>query len=92
MGLVLGGAVFAAGLVVVFAGARPRGRLAGFVLLAVGAVIALVGGAPRSAGSVALTVGVTLVPLLVVADLLRRQLERAGEADQEPVTLDDEPR
>lgn len=92
VGLAIGAAVAVVGLVVVFAGGRPRGRVVGFVVLAVGAVLALVGAAPRSSGSVAVTVGVTLVPVLVVADQLRRRLERHEAAGTSPISLDDEPR
>ena len=88
-GLGIGLAVFLAGLGVVFAGARFRGRLAGLAGMALGALLAVVAAPPRPSWLAAATVAVTLVPLLVIALLLHRRLAaRSGRSDS---SLDDDP-
>jgi hydrogenase-4 membrane subunit HyfE len=89
-GLLVGVGVFLVGLVVTFAGAGPRGRVRGFTLLAFGAVLAVATAPPRPSWVVAVTVALTLVPLVVIADVLGRRLE--ARPDRDPVTLDDDPR
>ena len=90
MGLGLGVAVFLVGLVLTFAGSRVGRRVPGFAVTAVGAVIAVGASSARPAWPAAITVALTLVPLVVVATGLARRLDhvtRPGGA-----TLDDDPR
>lgn len=99
--LLIGGlVVFAAGFAVVFAGARPGARVAGFLIQSVGAVTAIAAARPAGpAGSwaVAVTVALTLAPLLVIALALARKLDALTMVDPERsgaarASLDDEPR
>jgi hypothetical protein len=90
VGLGLGVAVFVTGLVLTFAGTRVGRRVPGFALAAVGAVIAVGASSARPAWPAAITVALTLVPLVLVAAGLARRLDhvtRPGDA-----TLDDDPR
>jgi hypothetical protein len=90
VGLGLGVAVFVVGLVVTFAGSRVSRRVPGFAIAAVGAVLAVGSSSARPSWPVALTVALTLVPLVLVAAGLARRLDhltRAGDA-----SLDDDPR
>lgn len=90
MGLGLGMALFLIGLVLTFAGTRVARRVPGFAVAAVGAVVAVGASSARPAWAAATTVGLTLVPLLLVAAGLARRLDhitRPGDA-----TLDDDPR
>jgi hypothetical protein len=90
VGLGLGVAVFVVGLVATFAGTRVRRRVPGFAIAAVGAVMAVAASSARPAWPAAITVALTLVPLVLVAAGLARRLDhvtRPGDA-----TLDDDPR
>jgi hypothetical protein len=90
VGLWLGVVVFLVGLVLTFAGTRVDRRVPGFAVAAVGAVITVAASSARPAWPAAVTVALTLVPLVLVAVGLARRLDhvtRPGAA-----TLDDDPR
>lgn len=85
-----GVAVFAAGLVMVFAGTRLRGRLVGLAAMGAGALFGLVASDPGSTATwtMAATTVVTLAGLLGFAAALERWASRRGELS---APIDDEP-
>jgi hypothetical protein len=89
-GLWIGGAIFVLGLAVTFVGNRLRGRVLGFVIAALGAVLAVGATSARPAWLAAVTVAATLVPLLSIAAQLAKRVEHVSVGRR--ATLDDDPR
>jgi hypothetical protein len=88
VGLLVGIGLHLTGLVVTFAGAGLRGRVVGLALMCGGAGITVVLAPPVRSWPATLTVAATLLPLALVAALLRRQVVRAAGSAE--VTLDDD--
>jgi hypothetical protein len=88
VGLLAGMVLHLVGLVVTFSGAGLRGRVVGLALLSAGAGLAVVLAPPIRSWPATITVAATLVPLVIVAALLRRQVVRVSRP--ETVTLDDD--
>jgi hypothetical protein len=88
VGLLAGMVLHLVGLVVTFIGAGLRGRVVGLALLSAGAGLAVVLAPPIRSWPATITVAATLVPLVIVAALLRRQVVRVSRP--ETVTLDDD--
>lgn len=76
------------GLVVTFAGPELRVRVIGLALMSAGAGAAVIVAPPLRSWPAAITVAVTLVPLVAVAVRLRRLVER--RAGPGGATLDDD--
>jgi hypothetical protein len=89
VGLLVGVGIHLLGLVVTFSGADLRGRVVGLALVSAGAGVAVAVGPPVRSWPTTITVAATLVPLVVVAALLRQRV--AQVAGYEEVTLDDDP-
>lgn len=88
VGLLVGVSLHLLGLVVTFSGADLRGRVVGLALVSAGAGVAVAVGPPVRSWPATITVALTLVPLVVVAALLRQRV--AQVAGYEEVTLDDD--
>lgn len=88
IGLLVGIGLHLAGLAVTFGGAGLRGRVVGLALMCAGAGLAVVLAPPVRSWPATLTVTATLLPLVLVAVLLRRRVAQA--AGSEEVTLDDD--
>lgn len=86
--LLLGVLLHLVGLVVTFAGPGLRARVVGLAVLAFGAGAALVVAPPIRSWPATITIAVTLIPLVVVAAYLRREVLRIAAPDE--VTLDDD--
>jgi len=86
--LVVGVAVYLAGLVITFAGARLGGRVIGLAVVSAGAGLAVAFAPPARSWPAAITVALTLIPLVVVAGLLRRRVDEV--AGERGATLDDD--
>jgi ascorbate-specific PTS system EIIC-type component UlaA len=86
--LLVGIGLHLVGLAVTFSGAGLRGRVVGLALVSAGAGIAVAVAPPVRSWPATLTVAATLVPLVVVAALLRQRV--AQVAGPEEVTLDDD--
>lgn len=86
--LQVGIALHLLGLAVTFSGTRLRGRLVGLALVSAGAGLTVVAATPIRSWPATAIIVATLVPLVFVADLLRRRVVRVTGA--EPVTLDDD--
>ncbi|MFO7777147.1 MAG: hypothetical protein R6V28_02215 [Nitriliruptoraceae bacterium] len=84
--LSIGIALHLVGLAVTFSGAGLRGRVMGLALVSAGAGLAVVVAPPLRSWPATITVAVTLVPLVIVAALLRRRVVKV--AGSEEVTLD----
>lgn len=80
--LVVGLVVFVAGLIIVFARPELRGRVVGFAVLSLGAVTVVAAAGPTGAWTAALTVGATLIPLIVLAAWLAGRLETMAQASK----------
>ena len=86
--LLAGVVLYLVGLVSTFTGAGLRGRVVGLAVISAGAGIAVIAAPPTHSWPAALTVAATLVPLVVVAVVLRRRVaEVAGDRE---ATLDDD--
>lgn len=86
--LLVGIVLHLVGLAVTFSGAGLRGRVIGLALVSTGAALAVVVAPPVRSVTATITVAATLVPLVIVAELLRRRVARV--AGSEEVTLDDD--
>lgn len=86
--LLVGIGLHLVGLATAFGGAGLRGRVIGLALVSAGAGLAVVAAAPIRSLTATITVAVTLVPLVIVAELLRRHVARVAGAEE--VTLDDD--
>lgn len=88
IGLLVGIGLHLAGLVVTFSGADLRGRVVGLAMVSAGAGFAVAFGPPVRSWPTTIAVALTLVPLVVVAALLRQRVVQV--AGHEEVTLDDD--
>lgn len=86
--LVVGVVVFLAGLVITFSGARLRGRVIGLAIMSVGSGLAVMFAPPSRSWPAAITVALTLIPLVLVAAALRRRVDEV--AGERGATLDDD--
>jgi hypothetical protein len=86
--LLIGIGLHLVGLAVTFSGARLRGRVVGLAMVSAGAGLAVVAAPPLRSWPATITVAATLLPLVIVAELLRRRVARM--AGREEVTLDDD--
>lgn len=81
-------ALHLAGLVVTFSGARFAGRVLGLVMVSAGAGLAVVVAPPDRSWPSAVTVALTLLPLVVVVLVLWQRVQRASGS--RPASLDDD--
>lgn len=86
--LLIGIALHLVGLSLTFSGAGLRGRVIGLALVSAGAGLAVVAAPPVRSLTATITIAATLVPLVIVADLLRRRVARVAGIEQP--TLDDD--
>lgn len=86
--LLIGVALHLVGLAVTFSGAGLRGRVVGLALVSAGAGVAVVAAPPVRSLTATIVIAVTLVPLVIVAALLRRRVAQVAGSDE--VTLDDD--
>jgi len=85
--LLSGVVLYLVGLAATFVGAGLRGRVVGLAVISGGAGIAIISALPIRSWQAAVTVAVTLVPLVLVAAALRRRVEKVADRR---VTLDDD--
>ena len=86
--LVLGVVLYLAGLVITFSGPGLRGRVVGLALVSAGAGLAVVFAPPVRSWPAAITVALTLLPLVLVAEALRRRVDEV--AGERGATLNDD--
>jgi hypothetical protein len=86
--LVVGVGLYLAGLVITFSGAGLGGRVVGLAVVSAGAGLAVVFAPPVRSWPAAITVALTLIPLVLVAMALRRRVDEA--AGDRGATLDDD--
>jgi hypothetical protein len=86
--LVVGIVLHLAGLVITFSGARLGGRVIGLAVVSAGAGLAVAAAPPVRSWPANVTVALTLLPLVLVAVLLRRRVDEV--AGEQEATLDDD--
>ncbi|TVP73781.1 MAG: hypothetical protein EA340_01960 [Nitriliruptor sp.] len=86
--LVVGVVVYLAGFVLTFSGSGLGGRVIGLAIVSVGAGLAVAFAPPTRSWPAAITVALTLIPLVVVAAALRRRVDEV--AGERGATLDDD--
>ncbi|GEM_PF-3282761 len=86
--LVVGIVLYLAGLALTFSGAGLGGRVIGLAVVSAGAGLAVVFAPPLRSWPAAITVALTLIPLVLVAAALRRKVDQV--AGERGATLDDD--